>query len=162
MVFKRPFSTDTGEDSVLYVHCYTLPGDRAHWANMIVWLRRWSWKGHLLVTLGKRLCIFIIQVFQETRALWGNMIVFLERWSWNYCPFVTLQKWFCMFAVQFSLETELLKLVELHLRNGLEIVGHSAITLGDTLHSEWWFISWSQNVYFCVQLDKVPFLHGKS
>ena len=34
----------------LYIHCGGLPGDRAHWVNMIGLLSRWSYKWHSLQT----------------------------------------------------------------------------------------------------------------
>ena len=42
---------------------------------------------------------------------------------------------FCTFTVQVSWEKELFDLLQLYFGDGLEITGHSAITLGETLHS---------------------------
>ena len=52
-----------------------------HWVDTIVLLKKYSWKGFSLVTLGKtQLCMFIVQVSQETE-LWVAKILLLERWS---------------------------------------------------------------------------------
>ena len=41
---------------------------------------RWSWNGHLLVTLGKRLCIYYSGLLGYRTLLVGRV---LQRWSWN-------------------------------------------------------------------------------
>ena len=51
--------------------------------------RRWSWNGHLLVTVGKKIFTFIAQVSLETE-LWVSMTVLLGILSWNCYSSVTL------------------------------------------------------------------------
>ena len=47
-------------------------------------------------------------------------------------------KWFLLW----SPGTELFKCVEVHLRDSLEMTELTVITLGETLHSLFYFISW--------------------
>ena len=44
MVLKRPFVGDTAKPLHL---CSGLPGDRVHWVDVVVLLRRYSCKGHV-------------------------------------------------------------------------------------------------------------------
>ena len=43
------------QGKTLHIHCSGLPGDIAHWVNMVVLLGRWSWEGHMLMTFGKNI-----------------------------------------------------------------------------------------------------------
>ena len=72
MLWKRLFIGDTGEDLALHVHCSGLPGA----TTQVTWvqLRRWSWKGHLLMTLRKNLQI-------HCSGLSGDLIVNMIVWS---------------------------------------------------------------------------------
>ena len=71
MVLKR-LSVSLGK--TLHIYCSGVLGDRAQVNEVLP--RRSSWKGHLSMTVGKKLCMFIAQVSQETE-LQVDMIVLL-------------------------------------------------------------------------------------
>ena len=63
IVLKWPFIDYTRED-ISHIHYLCLPG---HMAASVSWILpgRWSWIGHSLVTLGKRLCKFTFQISKD-------------------------------------------------------------------------------------------------
>ena len=77
----------------LYIDCSGLPGQRPLHVNRVI-LGIWSLNGHLLVTLGKRLCMLTVQVTQGTAFIMsvelflrdgfemaGHSIVIVRRYS---------------------------------------------------------------------------------
>ena len=92
MILKRPLISDTWEDLALDIHFLGFPGDRALSGcssfiqklvlkrafsletelsvNTVVLLRRWSWKGHLLVTLGKLLYAYCSGLTGDRTSSW--------------------------------------------------------------------------------------------
>ena len=72
MVFKRSFIDDMAKP--LHI-CSGVPGDRAQWVDMTVFLRRWSCKG----PTGKPL--HICSGLSEDRGHQVDMIGLLRRWS---------------------------------------------------------------------------------
>ena len=94
--------------------------------DTVVLLRRCSLNDLSLMTLIKRLGMFIVQVFWETELL-ELIELFLRDHEMAGCLVETLwrqTKW-----VLLSSGTELFKLEQLYLEDGLEMEGHSAITL---------------------------------
>ena len=79
MVLKRPFIDDTVEDCTLHIHCAGLLRNSAHPNYTIVLLKRWSWKSHLSVTVGKPL--HIQSGLLADRAYWVDVIGLFRRWS---------------------------------------------------------------------------------
>ena len=160
MVLKRPFISDTCEDSALHLHCLGLLGEGALQVDTIVLLRRWPWNDHSLVTLESRICKFIVQVswksdlFQLLELFLGDV---LEMTGHSALTLWRDTKWLLLLSPW----TELFKLVALYLGDGFQMAGHSPISLEETLHSQCWFISWSWNICLCVQLDKELLLKGK-
>ena len=82
------------EEAVLLVTLGNLLGDSAHQVDTIALLRRWSWKGHLSVILGKT--VFWYSLFRSPRRqLLGVSVLALqglilenfhfrrEWWFWN-------------------------------------------------------------------------------
>ena len=49
--------------------------------STVVLLRRWSWEGYLLVTLGEDAACSLFR--SPVRECWANMIILLGTWSWN-------------------------------------------------------------------------------
>ena len=66
---------DTGKKA-LQIHCSGPLGHRALSGDIKVVLRRWSWKGHLLVALGKTSACSLFS-FLGDRALLDNRVVLL-------------------------------------------------------------------------------------
>ena len=79
------------------------------------------WNSHSSMTLGKKLCIFIIQVSQETDLF---ELVITQKVALKWHPSVTLGKKFCMFVIQVSQETKLFELVEYYSGDGFEMAIH--------------------------------------
>ena len=124
--------------------------------DMIALFRRWSWQGHLVVTLGKIIFTYIVQVVWETKV-WVDMIVFLKDGLEMVGHLVVRLGKAYMVAVVVPWDRGL-QVGRVLLGNGLEIVGCSVIAVVYTLCSHCWLISWSWNICLCVQLDKVPLL----
>ena len=150
---KWPFSGDAGKDSAMHVHISGLLGDSSLWVNIIILLRRWSWKSNLSGTLGKTLLYMFI--VQKPLSLCDS---FCGRWSWK--PIIG-DVWedsglhiHCWGLPDHSA----LWVVELMCEYGLEM----AICWQHwrRLHSHWWFMSWSWILSLCVQLDRVPLPQG--
>ena len=155
----------------LYIFIFQdLLKDRAHQVNMKLLLKRWSWKGHSLVPLGRlytacslfmcpkrqsfkpvilgKLCIFIVQISQETE-LGVDMILLFEGWSSKCHSSVILGKTvLCILTVKVSQETEVCVSIVLLRRWSWKKAGyqwviliwrwswrsHSSVTLGKALN----------------------------
>ena len=83
--------------------------------------------------------------------------IILERCSWNSNPLSRTLLGEIYWLLLWSPRTELFKLVELYFGGGLELAGHSVITLGET-PLICWYISLSWSVCLCLQHYKVPLL----
>ena len=61
----------------LHIDCSGLLQTKVHWVDMIIFLKRWSWKGYFSVTLGKTIHSGLV----GNRAYLFNTTSFLRRLS---------------------------------------------------------------------------------
>ena len=69
----------------LHIHCADFSEYTAIWV-IIVLMRRWPWNDHLLMTLEKRLCMIIFQVFWDS-GLFQSVELYLGdvfKWQWQH------------------------------------------------------------------------------
>ena len=104
MRYMYSYSCLTSAEEKDYMVAVKGSWNRPLWFSIDI-LRKWSWNGHLYMTLGKILCMVIVQLSKE-RALQVDTIVLLERWSLNGHLLMTLRK-NLQFIVQVSQERAL-------------------------------------------------------
>ena len=159
MVLKRLFITDMREESA----CSVLSGNTAHEVGIIVLLRRWSWKGNLLVTWGKNLlCTFFFQVFWE---MYTKLLSWVELYLENVLAMT------CHMLVTLGGETEWLLLWSLGrtLHNVRAVLQQMVLKRQDNQPLHWRRCCKSLLIQIVclecclyVQLDKVPQLQGRN